>query len=178
MKNPWKTVKKNKIYQNKFGYTLWDNDVINPKGKPGKFMVLEKHDFVVIIAVTNDKKIIMVRQWRYTLSQESLELPAGSANENEDILVSAKRELNEETGAVSHDWCELKSFWFSNGFMKHKGHIFLAKSAELSGNMHYDDTESIKVEAYSYPELLEMVDQSIIADERSVLGLFLVKKYL
>lgn len=178
MKNPWQTIKENKIYQNKFGYTLYDNDVITPAGKPGKFMVLKSRDFAIIIAITKENKIIMVRQWRYTMGRECLELPAGKLNDNENILSTAKRELYEETGATSQNWKEIKSYWVGNGALKIRGHIYLAKNAVLTGNDHQDDTESIKVETYSYPQLMKMIDQDLIDDERSLLGLLLLPKYL
>jgi ADP-ribose pyrophosphatase len=178
MKNPWKLVKENIIYQNKFGYTLHDDDVITPGGKPGKFMVLESHDFAVIVAITSDNKIIMIRQWRYAMGRECFELPAGSINKGEDNLVAAKRELKEETGATSDNWQELKSYWLGNGAMRIKGHIFLAKDAKLSGEAHNDETENTIVETHPYPYLMKMVDQNIITDERSLLGLLLVEKYL
>lgn len=178
MQNPWKVVKENIIYQNKFGYTLHDDDVITPAGKPGKFMVLEHNDFAVIIAITPDNKIVMVRQWRYAMGQECLELPAGSSNKNEDILDTAKRELVEETGYTSDDWQELKSYKVGTGSMRIRAHIFLAKNSKLTEKTHQDDTETITVENYSYQELMDMIDQNIIADDKSLLGLLLVKKHL
>lgn len=178
MNNPWKLVKENIIYQNKFGYTLHDDDVITPNGQPGKFMVLESRDFAIIIAITKDKKIIMVRQWRYAMGHECLELPAGKIEEGEDNLVAAKRELEEETGAVGKNWQEIKSYWLGNGAMRIKGHIYLVKDATFTGNNHQDDTEQITVETYTYPQLLEMMDENIIDDERSMLSLLLLKKYL
>jgi len=81
---PWKTIKKNIIYQNKFGYILRDDDVITPAGKRGKYMVLESNGYVVIIALTSDRKIIMTRQWRYPIKEESLELPAGNLEKEEN----------------------------------------------------------------------------------------------
>jgi len=178
MINPWKLVKENIIYQNKFGYTLRDDDVITPAGKPGKFMVLESRGFAVVIAITKENKIIMVRQWRYTMGRECLELPAGGINKDEDNLIAAKRELEEETGAISDDWQEIKSYWLGNGAMRVKGHIFLAKNAKLTGTIHTDDTEKIIIETYTYSELMDMINKNIITDDRSLLSLLLLPKYL
>jgi ADP-ribose pyrophosphatase len=141
-------------------------------------MILESRDFAVIIAITEDNKIIMIRQWRYAMGHECLELPAGSANTDESILVTAKRELQEEAGATSDDWQEIKSYWLGNGAMRIKGHIFLAKNARLSEIINNDDTEKTIVETYTYPELMDMVNNNIINDERSLLSLLLLEKYL
>ncbi|MFZ2153592.1 MAG: NUDIX hydrolase [Microgenomates group bacterium] len=178
MNNPWKTIKKNIIYKNNFGYTVRDDDVITPAGKPGKFMVIEHDDFVVIVAVTPDKHIVSVRQWRYAREQECLELPAGSINEGEEILSAAKRELQEETGYSSDNWQELHSYYAGLNAMKIRGHIFLAKDAVLSSEPHNDETENIIVETHTYSELLDMIDQNVIANEHSILGLFFAKKFL
>ena len=178
MNKPWKTVKKNIIYQNKYGYTLYDNDVINPAGKKGKYMVLENHDFVVIIAITPEKKIVMIRQWRYPIDRESLELPAGSIDAGEDKLKCAKRELLEETGYSSSEWSEIKSYWIGNGAIKIKGRIFLAKNAIKTDDTNHEETENIVSELYSYPELERMIENNFIDDERSLIGLLLLPKYL
>jgi len=177
-KNPWTTVKKNVIFQNDFGYIIRNDDVVTPSGKSGKFLVINHSDFVVIVAMTHDKKIVMVRQWRYAKEQECLELPAGSINEGEEILTAAKRELQEETGYISDNWQEIKSYFSGLNTMKIKGHVFLANDIVQSGESHNDETENITVETYTYPELLNMIDQNIIINGYSILSLLLAKKYL
>ena len=178
MNNPWKVVKENIIYQNNFGYTLHDDDVITPSGKPGKFMVLESQDFAVIIAITPENKVIMVRQWRYAMNHECLELPAGSIDKGEDGLIGAQRELLEETGYSSDNWQEIKSYWLGNGAMRIKGRIYFAKNAVKAAEPQNEETETITVETYAYPELAEMINKNIINDERSLLGLLLINDKL
>lgn len=82
MTNPWKTVKKNYIYENKFGYKLRDDDVTTPSDKPGKYMVLESTGYVTIVALTHHKEVILTRQWRYPIEEESLEIPAETLHAN------------------------------------------------------------------------------------------------
>lgn len=178
MKNPWKTVKENLIHHSPFGFDFYNNDVITPAGKAGKFIVLAGRDFTATVAITTDKKIILVRQWRYIMNRECLEIPAGMSNEGENILDSAKRELLEETGAISDNWREISTYWVANGVTRIRGHIFFAKNAAFTGQKHLDDTEKNTVETYTYPELKKMIDKNIINDDRSLIGLLLAEKYL
>jgi len=178
MNNPWKTVKENLIHHSPFGFDFYNNDVITPAGKNGKFIVLAGRDFTATVAVTTDKKFILIRQWRYIMNCECLEIPAGMTNEDENILDGAKRELLEETGAKSDDWQEISTYWVANGVSRIRGHIFFAKNAVFTGQKHLDETEATTVETFTYPELKEMIDKNIINDDRSIIGLLLVEKYL
>lgn len=177
MSNPWKTVRKNVIYQNRFGYTLRDDDVITPVGKPGKYMVLEGHGYVIIIALTKDKKVILTRQWRYPIEEESLELPAETLHENEDPLEAAKRGLKEEVGGISHKWHNLGWHWLGNGALKIKGYVYLAQNIELSDTSQ-EETETIKVEEWDFQKILQMIRDNQITDYRTKLGILLVQQYL
>jgi len=176
--NPWKTVKKNIISQNKFGYTLHDDDVITPSGNPGKYMVLEKHGFVVIVALNSKNQVIMTKQWRYPVEKEFIELPAGNIEYNEDPLKTAQRELFEETGAVSDDWTKLGFFWIGNGAMKIKGHFYLAKNISLRSGNKQDSTEKITVRLISYNKLIKLIKNYKIDEDRTALGLLLAQNYL
>jgi ADP-ribose pyrophosphatase len=69
-----------------------------PDGQP--FFCLKCKDAVIVLAITTDDKIVMVKQYRPTLNRYALELPAGSIEEGESPLAAAKRELYEETGFI------------------------------------------------------------------------------
>jgi len=175
--NPWKKVKENIIYKNKFGFTLRDDDVITPAGKPGKYMVLESNGYAVVVALTVNKKLIMVRQWRYPLEKESYEVPAGAINKDEDSLISAKRELLEEVGGKTDNWHLLGSHWLGNGAMKIKGYIYLAQDVKISKS-NQEDTENIEVELANFNDVYKMVINNEISDYRTKLAILLTRNYL
>ena len=176
IKNPWQTTKQNIIYQNKFGYTLRDDDVITPAGKPGKYMVMESRDFAVIVALTPNNKVVFERHWRYPINQESLEIPAGGVEPGENPLETAKRELLEETGATSAVWKKLISYWTGNGAMKIRGHIFLAKDVIIKPDHPTEETEKISVELIDFNQALFKIDSGEITDDRTLLGLLYASK--
>lgn len=180
-KNPWKTIKKNVIYQNKYGFLLREDDVINPKGGKGKYMVLEHPGYVFIVALTKDKQVILERQWRYAVGEEFLEIPSGAINrEDKDIspLITAKRELSEETGATSKKWFFLGSHWLGNGFMKKRGFGFLVLDVKFNHNPEQEDTENITVELMNFDEAIEKVTNNEFQDYKTKLGLLLAKEFL
>lgn len=177
-KNPWVTVKENIIYTNKFGYTLKDNDVITPAGKPGKFMVLEHTDYAAIVPITSDGNLVMVKQWRYSIGKQTLEIPAGGGNINEEPLLTAKRELLEETGASGDNWKLLSEFWTANGCAKMKGRIFLATDVQINQKAHNDDTETTEVELVPFEKAVQMVKNQEFDEGRTIMGILLAKEAL
>lgn len=177
MSNPWKLLKRNLIYENKFGYHLYDDDVLTPSGKEGKYMVLESRGFVGIVALTEDKKVLLIKQWRYAVGQEFVEIPAGTLEDNEDPLFTAKRELLEETGATSDNWVKLSSYWLGNGAMKIKGHLYLAQDVVV-GSDHQEADEKISVEQIDFNKAVEMVTSGKIEEGRTISGILLAEKHL
>ncbi|MFA4826918.1 MAG: NUDIX hydrolase [Candidatus Shapirobacteria bacterium] len=178
MKNPWKTIKKNIIFQNKFGYTFRDDDVITPSNQPGKYMVLEGYEYSIIVALTSKNEVLMTKQWRYPINEESFELPAGGLSLGETPLSAAQRELLEETGAVADNWKKLVSYWTANGVSKLKHHIFLAKNAKILHPTYHDATEKISVLLTPFKKLIQMINDGEINEERTLIGLLLAEKYI
>lgn len=177
MENPWKLVKRNLIYQNKFGYKLYDDDVLTPAGGQGKYTVLESAGSVVIVAITSDKKLILISQWRYPVGKEFLELPAGSITEGEDPLLTAKRELLEETGASSNSWTKLSSYWIGNGILNISESIYLAQDISFESDSQ-EDTEKISVQLINFNDAIKMVENGDFDEQRTIMGLFLADKFL
>ena len=175
--NPWKTVKRNYIYENKYGYKLRNDDVITPAGKQGKYMVLESPGYVSTVPISTSGRVIMVRQWRYPVEKEFLEIPAETMNSGEDPLKAAQRGLKEEIGGESSKWHNLGSHWLGNGAMKIQGHIFLAVDVTI-GKSNQEEIERIKKELFNFENIYEMVINNKIDDYRTKLGILLAKDFL
>ena len=102
-KNPWKTLSSRPIYENPW-LRLREDQVIRPDGKEGIYGVVDTRLAVGVIALTPEKEIFIVGQWRYPLNRYSWEIIEGGGDPNEDGLVTAKRELKEEAGLVAETW--------------------------------------------------------------------------
>lgn len=181
MKNPWKTVKKNVLYTNKYGLTLRDDDVINPKGKPGKYMVLESKGYVGIVALTENKEILLVRQWRYPIEKDNLEIVAGYLNPDESgekALPSAKRELREEIGGESQNWKFMGIMQEGASYQNKKGYLFLAQDVKMELKNELEETEDIKLEKIPLAKAVKMVENNEIQDEKTIIGILLTNQLL
>lgn len=171
-KNPWKTIGRKIIYKNKFGYTLREDGVITPSGKKGTYTVLEGRGYVIIIPVTKEGKILLLREWRYPINEASLELPAGTLEKHEKPEETAKRELFEETGASSNKWSLLGTHWLGNGIMKVKGYVYLAKDISIVKKQQDNINEVLSTKIMTPKQILHQIIQGKIQDARTQIGMF------
>lgn len=176
MTNPWKKISGEILYNNKYGYSLREDKVITPAGTEGSYMVFESKGFVSIVATTTDNKIIMVKQWRYPIDKESIEIPAGTIEGNDDPLETAKRELLEEVGGVSESWQKLTSYWIGNGAMKIKGHVYWADNVTI-GKSNQEETEKISVISEDFEEVKKRVLDGGIDDDRTIVGVLMLSAF-
>ena len=96
IRRPWMTVRK--------------DVVAHPDGRVNpEYYVLEYPDFINVIAITTDGRIIMEQQWRQAVGEVSLEIPAGVVEKGESPLQAAQRELAEETGFTGGTWEQARS---------------------------------------------------------------------
>lgn len=103
---------------------------------------VEPGDAVIIIAVNENDEVFFIEQYRETIENVALELPAGMIEKNEDLEEAARRELEEETGIKAKRIEYLTSCFTSAGYTAEKIYIYLAKDLEY-GNQHLDETEEI-----------------------------------
>lgn len=125
MKNPsWKQLSSKITYQSRY-VTVKQDHVIRPDGKESIFDIVEKDDFVVVIA-KKDEQFVLVDQYRYPVKKRSLEFTEGSIDKGEQPLDAAKRELIEETGLESNSWKQLGYLYLGNGSHTQGFYVFLA----------------------------------------------------
>jgi len=115
-------------------------------------------DAVVIIAVTPDKKIILVRQFRPAIGNYSLELPAGYIDEKESPEEAVKRELMEETGFACDSFTSLGSYEISPSRINNANHIFLGKGAKRI-SVSSDQKEKCAVVLATKDELNKLITE-------------------
>ena len=132
---------------------------------------------VAILALLDNGKMLMERQFRYAPQREFIEIPAGKIDPGEDILLTAKRELLEETGYVASEWVHLTTAWPCIGYSDEKLEYFLARGLTYQGSQ-LDEGEFLEVFELEMEEAIDWVRQGKINDSKTIVGLFWLEKYL
>jgi ADP-ribose pyrophosphatase len=126
---------------------------------------------VVILARTADGRIPFVRQHRYPIERDLLELPAGKIDPGEDPEITACRELEEETGYRAESLQLVASFYTSPGFCTELLHFYYAeKVVETQSNPEAD--EELELELFTLGEALHLVETGQIQDGKSITALY------
>lgn len=138
--------------------------------------IIDHPGAVAILPLLPDGRIALVKQYRYSVGKELLEVPAGTLEKGESPDICARRELREETGFTSGSIKRLFSFYVAPGYSNEKIHLFAASELK-SGKKQAEEDESIKVEIYGYEELLKMIDENVIEDAKTIVAIlaFLTK---
>ena len=152
-------------------------DIAEVNGKEAWREVVHHPGASAVVAIDEDNRIIMEKQFRYALNDYLLEIPAGKLDAGEDPLVCAKRELEEETGIIASEWISLGTIATSPGFCNEVIHLYVAKGLS-KGEIHWDEDEYVEVERYTFDELLQRIKDEKIKDSKSLSALLLAMPYL
>jgi len=132
----------------------------------------------VSVAVKNNGKIIFVKQFRYPLQKNIIELPAGKLNKGEDPLVCAVRELEEETGYKAAKVEKLGAICTTPGFCTEILHIYLMRDL-IPGNHNREEGEfGMEILELSLLEAENMIHNGEIFDAKTICGIFYAKNFL
>lgn len=121
----------------------------------------------VILPLLDSSTIIMIRNQRFAVGKELWELPAGTLEKNEEPIVTAGRELIEESGYKANRMVHLTTFFSSPGYCNEKMYAFVASELTQVGQA-LDETEKIKVEAVSWKDALQMASNGTIIDAKTL----------
>ena len=132
--------------------------------------IVEHPGAVAIVAVDDEKYVTLVRQLREPARKRLLELPAGTAEEGEEPLETARRELQEECGLTGGEWRELAAFWTTPGFCRERMHVFAAEGVER-GEASPAPDEELELVRWRVGEIAERLHE--IEDAKTLAGLLL-----
>jgi len=132
---------------------------------------------IAVLALDDQGRLLLVRQWRIPAERAMLEIPAGTLDVHdgvtEDPDVAARRELEEETGSRAGSWRKLAEFWTAPGFASELMHLYLATgltSATGDDRLAPDEDERLELSRVTVDEALALVDRGEISDAKTILG--------
>ena len=132
---------------------------------------------VAIIAITNDDRIVLERQYRYPLKRHFIELPAGKIDQGETPLATGQRELLEETGYSATRWTFATTIYPLIAYSDERIEIFLAEDLTLE-HQRLDEGEFLEVFDVPVATALQWVRDGRINDCKSVIGLLWLERLL
>jgi ADP-ribose pyrophosphatase len=141
-----------------------------PDGSRGVREYLRHPGAVAVIALHDDGRVVLERQYRYPHAREFVELPAGKLEPGEPHLETAKRELLEETGYVAARWTRLGVLHTTVAYSDEAIEMFLARGLQ-KGTARPDAGEFLEVLELPLAEAIAMVRDGRITDAKTVAGL-------
>lgn len=162
-----KTTKTTPIYDGKI-VKLQVDDVTLPNGNVAKREIIKHPGAVAVIAVTDEGKLVLVEQYRKALERSIIEIPAGKLEPGEEPIVTARRELEEETGYGAQSFTYLQAFATSPGFADEIIHLFVAKDLyKIENKAELDEDEFVELLEVSLEEAWQMVADKRIYDAKT-----------
>lgn len=171
MEKPWEIIRSRPgpnlvLFQARYDW------VRNPRNaKSMKAVILESADWVNIVAITVEKKILVVKQFRFGVGRITTEIPAGIMNKGETPEQAAIRELREETGYAASHWKYLGWFESNPAFLNNVCHSWVAVDAVRRQQPQLDEGEEISIAELSLEEVQREIERGNMRNSLTVLAL-------
>jgi ADP-ribose pyrophosphatase len=156
---------------------LYHDMVRLPNGRMASREKITHPGAVAIVPVTFDNNILLVKQYRYPVSDITIEIPAGKLAPGENPQECAERELEEEIGAVGGKLKLLSSFYSTPGYCDEVLHLFIATDFQRSGN-NLDEDEFLEIVEVKMGESILWIKEGKIKDCKTISGILMARDYL
>ncbi len=160
-------------------WRVYDGRIVNLRvdqvrredGKTATREVVEHQGAAAIVPIIHDNNVVLVRQYRYAVITELLEIPAGTLEQGETPEECATRELEEETGYKCKEIRKIMEFFPVPGYSTEKIHVYLAKGLTKT-QMRTEEDERINVDIMPVKIALQKIRSGEINDAKSICALF------
>jgi ADP-ribose pyrophosphatase len=147
-----------------------------PDGQQAVREYLTHPGAVAIVAILDDGRILLERQYRYPIAKACIEIPAGKLEIGEDHLLCAQRELEEETGYTARRWSYIRRIHPVISYSTELIDIYLAEDL-IPGPSKLDDEEFLDVFAAPLEQLIAWVEEGEITDVKTTISTYWLDRY-
>ncbi len=145
MIKPWKRIRSQSTRSFRI-FTIRTDTTLSPRtGKKHDFYILESRDWINVIPLTDDKEVVMIRQFRHGSREVTLEIPGGLVDPGDTPKKAAARELLEETGYWAKWWTKIGVVNPNPALFNNRCYTFLAQGIQKIADPSPDQTEDIEV---------------------------------
>jgi 8-oxo-dGTP pyrophosphatase MutT (NUDIX family) len=173
MIQPWKTLRSKLIADFRI-FKLRSDVKISPRtGQEHDFFVLDSVNWVNVIAVTPDRQLVMVEQYRHGSNTVELEIPGGMMDAGEtDPVATAVRELREETGYEGENARQLGKVWSNPAILNNRTFTVLIENCQLKHGVEFDSGEDLITRLVPVAEIPQLVADEKIGHPLVIVALY------
>lgn len=140
--------------------------------------VIDAPRWANVIAMTEDKEIVLIRQYRFGTDKFEMEIPGGVIETGEDPLEGIKRELEEETGFTANDWKLIGTVDANPAIQNNRCFTFLAQEIKADGTINFDPEEEIEYELAPLSKVREYISGGIITNTFIIAAFYWLEREL
>ncbi len=151
----------------------------NPRNeKVVKTISIQGQDAVNVIPLTKDRKVILVKQFRFGIGDYTWEIPGGMIDKGELPATAVQRELREETGYAGSHWEYLGKIQSNPVFMNNYIHQFLAREVTCQFELELDDAEQVEILELEIEKVYDWIKQGVIQHPHTITAFFFAQPLL
>ena len=175
----WKLLASDTRFENEI-CRLREDQVEVEGGKKTDYAYLERDEAVIVVPVTPNGEIVLLKQYRYPVDEWCLEVPAGGTHDTADAALEevARKELREEVGGTAKSLAYVTFFYSANSMSDEKCHVYLAQGVELSKEPKTESSESIETQLVPVEKALELARSGAVKTGPCALALLLCEPLL
>lgn len=158
-------------------FTIKDIDLEFSSGKKVTYQIIDKGHTALIVPITSDRQLILVKEYFPAIDEYQLGIPKGRIDEGHDDLTTANKELQEEIGYKAGKLDKLGVLTISPGYITQRTHLYLARDLKES-KLEGDEEEQLEVIKVPFDSFEELIDQGKLTEARIIAALYLARKFL
>ncbi|WAC06735.1 MAG: NUDIX hydrolase [Thermodesulfobacteriota bacterium] len=173
---PYQVLSTKTVYRNPW-ITVREDQVIHPGGNQGIFGVIEMKAGSTVLALNSKSEVFLIKEFKYGIARESIELMSGGLDSAESAIDGAKRELKEELGLEADKWINLGVVDPFTTIVRSPNYMFLAIGIK-EGQQNLEELEKLEIIKIPFTQAIDMVMRSEITHSASCTCILKAARYL